>query len=118
MDFPLRASSGGEEQRITLTFSGSDGVVIVQDGAIKTEPAPAQWLFRTEIPVILRGQAFQEEFTVALNRAYLRESLSALNIGPNERVEMCFNGPEVPMLLKPDGDPNRFTLIMPMHRHR
>jgi DNA polymerase III sliding clamp (beta) subunit (PCNA family) len=56
-----------------------------------------------------------EEFAIALNRTYLRESLQALNVAPDERIEMRFNDPLLPMQIQPEAADDRFIVLMPMH---
>jgi hypothetical protein len=106
---------GHEGRRVTLTLSPRTGAVLVQDGAVRPEPMPARWSMHAEIPASLTGLPAAEELTLALNRTYLRESLQALNLAPDERVQLRFNDPLLPMQLQPEAVEDRFIVLMPMH---
>src|SRR6185437_5321652 len=106
---------GREGHKVTLTLLPHTRSLLVQDGAVRPEPLPTRWSMHSEIPADLSGLPESEEFTIALNRTYLRECLQALNLAPGERVEMRFNEPVLPIRIQPEAANNRFTVVMPMH---
>src|SRR5205823_5199467 len=95
--------SGREGLKITLTLSGLPDTVIVQAGGVRPDLAPTRWTIQTDLPAALEGLAEGEEFTIALNRSYLRECLKALTFSSNERMELAFNGAHLPMRIQPEG---------------
>src|SRR5262249_50701154 len=105
--------AGEERLGVRLTFSTSGGSVALETVASKEVPTPVQWRLRANIPAYMEGPDKSTSLSISLNRCFLRECLQAMAIAPRERVEMRFNSPVSPILVRPKGDESRFTLIMP-----
>jgi len=75
---------------------------------------PTHWAMHTELPAAIEGLEAGREFTIALNRLYLRECLQALSVVSSQSLEMRLNEPQSPILMQPDGLQNSYVLLMPM----
>ena len=105
--------SGRLAQRVTLTVIGGSDMVVLQDDAIKADPAVTQWIMSREFSVRLEGLETGKEFSIMVNRHFLRDAVAALAVGPSERLEIGFHVRLGPIQIKPEGVENRFVLVMP-----
>jgi RNA polymerase sigma-70 factor (ECF subfamily) len=109
-----RPDAGDDRLRVQLRFVESSGSVAIESVASKSAPTSVRWSIRTEIPVLLKGPGAGAPVSLSLNRHFLRECLEAMTVAPRESVEIRFNSPVSPIMVRPKEDESRFTLLMPL----
>lgn len=109
-----RPDADDDRLRVQLTFSHSSGFVAIGTAASKLVPTSVRWSMRTEIPALVDWPEEGAPMSLSLNRHFLRESLEAMAIAPQQAVELRCNSPVSPVMVRPKRDESRFTLIMPL----
>jgi RNA polymerase sigma factor (sigma-70 family) len=109
-----RPDASDDRLRVQFTFAGSSGSVAIESTASKAVPTSVCWRMRAEVPVLLEGAEASARMSISLNRHFLRECLEAMAVAPRESVEILFNSPVSPIMVRPKGDGSRFTLVMPL----